>query len=156
MELRDKLRSAQDHMKKYGDMKRKFWEFQEGDLVWLKLRPYRQNSVNNRIFTKLSKKFYGPYKIVKKINAVAYRLELPVGSSVFPVFHISLLKPFVSSLEDGQQLAIPTKAIDVHPIVVPSNIIGYRIISRKGCKLEQVLVDWKGLSPLDCTWEDLQ
>lgn len=96
-------------------------------------------------FTKLSKKFYGPYKIIKKINAVEYRLELPPSSSIFLVFHISLLKPFVGSLEDGQQLAIPSKAIDAHPIVVPSSIIRYRIISRKGHKQEQVLVDWKGL-----------
>lgn len=32
-ELRDKLRSTQDRMKKYADGKRKFWKFQKGEFV---------------------------------------------------------------------------------------------------------------------------
>lgn len=87
---------------------------------------------------------------------VAYRLELPRGSSIFPVFHISLLIPFVGSLEEGHQLTLPTKAVDTHPLIVPASIVGYRIISHKGQKREQVLVDWIGLPPLDRTWEDLR
>lgn len=100
----------------------------------LKLRPYRQNSVNNRICTKLSKKFYGPFKITKKINGVACRLELPACSGIFPIFHMSLLMPFVGSPMDNQQLELPTKALEAHPVVVPATILGYRIIVRKGYK----------------------
>lgn len=113
-------------MKRYADKNQKNWEFQVGDLVWLRLKPYRQNSVVNRSYTKLSKQYYEPYKIVKKINPVTYRLELPATSSIFLVFHISLLKPFVGKLEGGQQMALPPKAWDAHPIVVPTNIVGYR------------------------------
>ncbi|TYK14783.1 Retrotransposable element Tf2 [Cucumis melo var. makuwa] len=41
--MKEHLRVAQEKMKSYADMKRKHVEFEEGDMVYLKLRPYKQN-----------------------------------------------------------------------------------------------------------------
>lgn len=145
-ELKINLQGAQGRMKRNADLKRKPFEFEENAWVWLKLQPYRQNFVEFRQSLKLSKRYFGPFQIKKKISSVAYRLALPEGSTIFPVFHISLLKPFVGDIEAVQVRELPPLAVDAHPIEVPARIRGYRIVTVKGQKLEQVLVEWMGRS----------
>ncbi|CAL1412495.1 unnamed protein product [Linum trigynum] len=75
-----------------GDSHRIERAFQVGDLVFLKVRPYRQTSVVSRANQKLAAKFFGPFPVEKKIGAIAYRFKLPIRSVIHPVFHVSLLK----------------------------------------------------------------
>ena len=63
-------------MKHYADTKRLEMTFEVGDWVFLKLQPYRQTIVAIRRNMKLAAKYYGPYQIVEKIGAVAYKLKL--------------------------------------------------------------------------------
>ena len=52
---------------------------------------------------KLSPKYYCPYKVLKRIGTMAYKLELPSSSRVHPVFHVSCLKKVI-----GDKLPIQT------------------------------------------------
>jgi len=47
---------------------------------------------------KLGYRYYGLYKILKKIEPVAYKLDLLVDTCVHPVFHASQLKLKVAHL----------------------------------------------------------
>jgi hypothetical protein len=69
--------------------------FSEGEWVYLKLQGYRQHSVQKRQHQKLAPKFYGPYRIIKQISLVAYRLALPPKAKIHDVFHVSVLKKWV-------------------------------------------------------------
>lgn len=89
--IQQHLHRARQCMKSNADKHRSFREFAVGDSVFLKLQPYVQSSVAPRAHHKLSFKFYGPYPIIEKINAVAYKLQLRAQASVHPVFHVSQL-----------------------------------------------------------------
>lgn len=96
-ESRMHLLKAQHRMKQLADLHRTEVEFHIGDLVFLKLRPYRQKSLVLRQNQKLSPIFYGPYRVLRKIGQVAYELELPPNSRIHPVFHVSQLRRAIGS-----------------------------------------------------------
>ena len=99
--VREKLQMAQNQQKIYVDRQRVERSFEVGDLVFLRLQPYRQSSLKRSGAEKLKPKFYGPYRVIRRISEVAYELELPEGSKIHNVFHVSCLKEAV-----GQHVSI--------------------------------------------------
>ncbi|KAG7572603.1 Zinc finger SWIM-type [Arabidopsis suecica] len=97
--------------------------------IYLIFLPYRQGSVVLRSNQKLSPKFFGPYKVVDKIGKVAYKLALPVGSKVHPVFHVSQLKLLVGTVTTSTQL--PAVVGDVL-LKEPVRILERRMVKRQG------------------------
>ena len=128
-------------------------EFSIGDLVLLRLHPYRQSSVATRHNHKLSKRFYRPFPVIARIGQVAYRLGLPKNSGIHLVFHISVLKPFHGAHSPPHQ-SLPPLVVDSHPIDLPFAICASRSILRNGHTIQQILVQWTGCPLEDATWED--
>jgi hypothetical protein len=56
---------------------------------------------------KLLPKRYGPFKVLKHIGQVAYRLKLPDSMKIHDVFHINLLTPYCEMLSYGPNYVRP-------------------------------------------------
>jgi hypothetical protein len=66
--LKENLVMAQNHMKQQVDQGHFERQFAEGDQVFLRLQPYKKNSLKADHCQKLAPKFYGPYTVLKHVG----------------------------------------------------------------------------------------
>lgn len=90
---------------------------------------------------------------MQKIGSVAYKLQLPEGSRIHPVFHVSLLKKKISDKYIPSP-ELPLTYNDGHFKVYPLQILDRRIIPMNNAAVAQVLSHWSNSSPEEATWED--
>jgi hypothetical protein len=75
-----------------GDKGRKQLGFEPSNLVWLHLRKERFLDLRK---SKLMPRADGSFKVIKKINENAYKLDMPADFGVSSVFNIADLKPYL-------------------------------------------------------------
>ena len=151
--LQQQLLRAQARMVRQADKHRIERSFEEGELVYLKLQPYIQTSVARRSTQKLAFKFFGPYKILRRVGAVAYKLALPPGSRIHDVVHVSQLKrhlPPHQQVSDINTILL----LDADAGLQPVEILATRSIQRGGVAVSQVRVAWTADKVPLVTWED--
>ncbi|WVZ57943.1 hypothetical protein U9M48_008271 [Paspalum notatum var. saurae] len=69
----------------------------KGDWVWLQLHKERFPDLRK---SKLMPRAAGPFKVLKKINDNAYKLEFPAYFGVSPTFNIADLKPYLGEEDE--------------------------------------------------------
>jgi hypothetical protein len=143
-------------MKRYVDLKRHERTFHVGDWVYLKLQPCRQASVKGKMGThKLQSKFYGPFEILERTGQVAYKLNLPSGSLIHPVFHVSQFKkkkrlgPAVP-VNNSLPLVGTNGQVKLEPVA----ILDRRIVKKNNQVGVEIPVQWSNLDLEDATLED--
>ena len=149
--LRTHMRTAQVRQKQVYDRGHRDQEYDIGDMVYVRVQPYRQVTLRPVRNQKLSHRFFGPFKVLERIGPVAYRLELPEGTRVHPVFHVSLLRARISTDQIvGAVLPEPEDEIEV---VEPVRVLARRRRRHEGRLETEVLVEWLGKPSDEATWE---
>lgn len=138
--LKFHLLRAQHRMKQLADRHQSERSFDIEDWVFVKLQPYRQQTIALRSSKKISPKYYGPYKVLDKHGSVAYKLQLPATSQVHPVFHVSQLKKLVGNACTSNQL--PSVLADVR-VTDPEFCLARKMVQRQGHAETMVLIQWK-------------
>lgn len=148
--LKFHLLRAQNRMAQQANKRRSDRVFCIGDYVFLKLQPYRQTTMRQSNFHKLSPKYFGPFKVLDRIGATAYKLELPSTAGIHDVIHVSQLK-LCSNPAATQVIHLPHASATA--VREPAAILDRKMVKRGRVAATKVLVQWKD-SPLEAaTWE---
>ncbi|KAL0176934.1 hypothetical protein M9458_029264, partial [Cirrhinus mrigala] len=123
--------------------------YEPGQWVWLSTRDLRLRLPCK----KLSPRYVGPFKIIKQITPVSFRLQLPPEYRISPTFHVSLFKPAgppegVENLDETASQGPPPIIIDGEEVYRVNSILDSR---RRRGRLEY-LVDWEGFGPEERSW----
>ena len=153
---RANLVRAAKKMKKWADTKRRPLEFEEGDLVMVKLLAHQSHRFA-KVHKELVRRYERPFAVEKRVGKLAYRLSLPSHLEMHHVFHVSLLKPYHQDKEDprrGESTRAPT-AITTTLGKKLEEMLAHRVIPRRGARPSYVeyFVRWKGLPDSEACWE---
>jgi hypothetical protein len=136
-------------MREHHNKKRGAIEFQVGDLALLRLQHRATAGITPLKHSKLSPRYFGPYKVVERIGDVAYRLQQPVKACIHDVFHVTLKK------FDGVP---PATTVPLPPIQhgrvlqMPAKVIRARL--NRG--VWEIPMSWKDIPASETTWEKVE
>lgn len=151
--VKSNLAKAQARMKYFADQHRQERTLEVGDMVYLKMQPYRHNSLGLHSSLKLHSKYYGPFRVLDRVGQVAYKLLLPASSQIHPVFHISQLKKHLGSHAIPEQ-GLPLIDDEGRILSEPVAVLERRLIPRNNEPIVQWKVHWANLPKSAATWED--
>lgn len=154
--IRERLQTAQSRQKSYADHRRKELEFQEGDLVFLRVSPFK-GVMRFGKKGKLSPRYVGPFQILQRVGSRAYELALPPNmGSVHPVFHVSMLRKY---LHDESHVLTP-QSVDINEDLSyskqPVAILGREMRKLRSRWIPSVRVLWQHHKEQEATWEPEQ
>ncbi|GKE49641.1 hypothetical protein Tco_1480899 [Tanacetum coccineum] len=123
IQIKQRMQVARDRQKSYVDLKRKLMEFQVGD------------------------------KVILKVGAIAYKLELPEElSRVHNTFHVSNLKKCYAN----EPLAVPLDGLyfvdKLQFVEEPVDIIDREVKQLRGSRVPIVKVRWNSRRGPEFTW----
>ncbi|KAJ0589753.1 putative nucleotidyltransferase, Ribonuclease H [Helianthus annuus] len=95
--VREQIENNNIVYQRRANVRRKRVVFQEGDMVWIHLS--KERFPGGRL-GKLQPRADGPFKVLKRINDNAYKIDLPGHYNVSATFNVADLSPFLPEDED--------------------------------------------------------
>nr|GFC69626.1 putative reverse transcriptase domain-containing protein [Tanacetum cinerariifolium] len=101
VQIKQRIQAARDRQKSYVDLKHKPMEFQVGDKVMLKVSPWK-GVVRFGKRGKLNPRYVRPFKVIKRVRSIAYKLELSEELSRFVEEPIEIMDREVKRLRNSR------------------------------------------------------
>ena len=115
-----------------------------------KVRLLRRHISTTRPSSKLDVCRLGPFAIIAQVGSSAFHLDLPPSMKIHPVFHVSLLEPYVENNFPGRVVAAPPAIhVDGFPEFEVQSILDSRFRQKK----LWYFVDWVGYDISERSWE---
>jgi hypothetical protein len=156
IQIRQRLKEAQDRQKSDVDAHRTDRSYKVGDQVFIRVKPHK-STIQFRKGTKLSPRFIEPFKIQEKIGLIAYHLLLPPHlHKTHNVFHVSVLRHYVAD-ESHKPNWKEMQVSNVGTLTVePLRILNHKVLQLRNRLVDQVKVQWDKYSPGSATSEDAE
>jgi hypothetical protein len=143
------LAQANQAAERHSNRKRMGHVFGVGDKVLLSNKHFIPPAYQGRK-RKLAGKFAGSYEVVQFESPVAVKLSLPSGTKAHPVFHTSMLRPYVPDTT-GERTPPPPE-----PVIV-DGFEEYEVeeilAQRRSRNQTQYLAKWMNYPVSDASWE---
>ena len=141
------LKKTQEEMKRYADRGRKETEeWKKGDRVLLSTKDL---VFKERPTKKLTERYVGPYMIEEVVSTNAVKLRLPLSMRIHPVVNMSRIVRYKEQMkgqkkEEGKPIEV--EGVEEWEIEKISN-------KKKIRGVEKYLIQWKGFTAEEDTWE---
>ncbi|CAH1438310.1 unnamed protein product [Lactuca virosa] len=129
--------------KSYADWRRSELEFQVGDMVLLKVSPWK-GVIRFRKRGKLVPQYIRPFRIIVRVGKVAYRLDFPEElRQIHSTFHVSQLQKCI--LDEDAVVSLDDIQVDERPNYVehPVAILERKIKVMRNKEIPLVKVQWQ-------------
>ena len=103
-----------------------------------------------RLYPKLSMRYYGPFQILEKMSEVAYRLKLPEHWKIHNAFHVSLLRPYSGDVPEDLVEEHQPEVEELDEILVPEQIVAHKERKVRGKVSRRYLVKFQELFTNGC------
>ena len=155
---KENLHRARNRQAQYANQRRRHLELEVGQKVMLRAENVRQRA--GVAVEKLRELYSGPFSIKEKTSPVNYKLELPRGCRVNPVFHVSQLEPYRENdteFENRRLTEPPQPVFDDDKVPKwPVEAVLDRMIETSdngNQRIVRYLVKWVGFDDYDNSWE---
>lgn len=104
-----------------------------------------------RLYLRLSIRYYEPFQVIDKINEVYFKLKMPKIQSIHKSFHARLLKPFSGEVPIDMVDEPQSEVEERDEVLVPEH---FRQERKGGGKVMHTLVNFQNYLVKDVKWLD--